>query len=89
MANFPKGIHANVKYMSTPHNTPLIMGDRQRIFEDPITWTRVIRKTKFNVLEMGCMKNYKWAENSPFTPPSLLERRRKSTLSLLILLIPV
>ena len=31
--------------MSTPHNTPLIMGDRHKNFEDPITQTRDIRET--------------------------------------------
>ena len=36
--------------VSTPHNTPLIMGDRQQNFEDPITWTWDIRKTKFDLL---------------------------------------
>jgi hypothetical protein len=31
-------------------NTPLIMGDRHKIFEDPITGTQEIRKTKFDLL---------------------------------------
>ena len=36
--------------VSTPHNTPLIMGDRHKNFEDPITWARDIRKTKFHLV---------------------------------------
>jgi hypothetical protein len=37
-------------YVSIPHNTPLIMGDRQKNFEDPITCAQDIRKTKFDLL---------------------------------------
>jgi hypothetical protein len=39
-------------FVSTPHNTPLIMGDRHKNFEDPSTWSlgRDIRKTKFDLL---------------------------------------
>ena len=36
--------------VSTPHNTPLIMGDRHKNVEDPMTWTRDIRKTKFHLV---------------------------------------
>ena len=36
--------------VSTPHNTPLIIGDRDKNFEDPITGTQDIRKTKFDLL---------------------------------------
>ena len=36
--------------VSTPYNTPLIIGDTYKNFEDPITWTRDIRKTKFDLL---------------------------------------
>ena len=39
------------KFVSTPHNTSLIMGDRHKNFEDPITWTWDIRKTKFDLFE--------------------------------------
>ena len=36
--------------VSIPHNTPLIMEDRHNNFEDPITWTQEISKTKFDLL---------------------------------------
>jgi hypothetical protein len=36
--------------VSTPHNTPLIMGDRDKNFEDPVPTTRVIRRTKYHLL---------------------------------------
>jgi hypothetical protein len=36
--------------VSTPHNTPLIMGDRHQNFEDPSTGAQDIRKTKFDLL---------------------------------------
>jgi hypothetical protein len=36
--------------VSTPHNTPLIVGDRHNNCEDPITWTLVIRKTKCHLV---------------------------------------
>ena len=36
--------------VSIPQNMPLIMGDRHKNFEDPITRTRDMRKTKFDLL---------------------------------------
>jgi hypothetical protein len=36
-------------FVSTPHNTPLIMGERHKDFEDPSTCGQDIRKTKFEV----------------------------------------
>ena len=36
--------------VSTPHNTPLIMGDRHQNFEDSSTGAQDIKKTKFELL---------------------------------------
>ena len=36
--------------VSTPHNTPLIMGDRHKNFEDPMTTSRDIKKTNHHLL---------------------------------------
>ena len=35
------------------------MGDRHKNYEDPITWTRDIRKTKFNLLGFFWITLYK------------------------------
>jgi hypothetical protein len=40
--------------VSTPHNTPLIMGDRNKNFEDSITQTRDIRKIIFDLFNPIC-----------------------------------
>jgi hypothetical protein len=37
-------------FVSTPIIPPLIMGDREKNFEDPMPTTRVIRKTKYDPL---------------------------------------
>jgi hypothetical protein len=44
--------------VSTPHNTPLIMGDRRKNFEDPITQTQDIRKTKFDPVRTSYFGNF-------------------------------